>query len=70
MKNYTGFYIIIGIFFFTINQVRAQVNPGNDPAMWDYVDPTLFWAIMIILAVIVGGVIIFFRIQQHAQTKN
>lgn len=68
--KYIGIFFIFISFFLTINQAKAQVNPGNDPVMWEYVDPTLFWIIMITLAVIVGGFIIFFRIQQHIHSKH
>ena len=51
----------IATLFFTINRVYAQVNPGNDPVMWDYVDPTQFWVILIVLVIVGGGFTIYFR---------
>lgn len=57
-------------FLLTVNHVNAQVNPGNDPVMWDYVDPTIFWIIMTILVVIVVGFIIYFRMQSQVPKKN
>ena len=51
----------IATLFFTITHAYAQVNPGNDPVMWDYVDPTQFWIILIVLVIVGGGFTIYFR---------
>ncbi len=51
--------IVSMLFFLTVN--RAQVNPGNDPVMWSYVDPTQFGIILIALVVVGGGFTIYFR---------
>jgi hypothetical protein len=46
MKIHAGLFAVFALFFIPINHVQAQVNPGNDPVMWDYVDPTQFWVIL------------------------
>ena len=61
MKVHAGLSIIIIPFILTINHVYAQVNPGNDPVMWDYVDPTQFWIILIVLVIVGGGFTVYFR---------
>lgn len=53
--------IVSMLFFLTINHALAQVNPGNDPVMWSYVDPTQFGIILIALVVVGGGFTIYFR---------
>lgn len=52
---------VIATLFLTINRVYAQVNPGNDPVMWDYVDQTQFVIILIVLVIVGGGFTIYFR---------
>jgi hypothetical protein len=49
------------LFFLTMNHALAQVDPGNDPVMWSYVDPTQFGIILIALVVVGGGFTIYFR---------
>lgn len=66
MKIYAGLFAFLMLFFLTVNRVYAQVNPGNDPVMWDYVDPTQFWVILIVLVIVGGGFTIYFRRQKPA----
>lgn len=61
MKIHAGLFAVFTLFFLSINTVRAQVNPGNDPVMWDYVDPTQFWIILIVLVIVGGGFTVYFR---------
>ena len=66
MKVYAGSFALLMLFFLTANRVYAQVNPGNDPVMWDYVDPTQFWVILIVLVIVGGGFTVYFRRQKPA----
>ncbi|MDE1832498.1 hypothetical protein [Candidatus Nitrosotalea okcheonensis] len=61
MRIPTGLVVISTLFFLTMNSVHAQVDPGNDPAMWSYVDPTQFGIILVALVVVGGGFTIYFR---------
>lgn len=61
MKTRTGLSAIVMLFFVSLHHVQAQVNPGNDPVMWDYVDPTQFWVILIVLVIVGGGFTVYFR---------
>ena len=61
MKTRTELFGIMVLFFLTIHHVHAQVNPGNDPVMWDYVDPTQFWIILIVLVIVGGAFTVYFR---------
>lgn len=61
MKTGTGLSGILALFFLSMHNVHAQVNPGNDPVMWDYVDPTQFWIILIVLVIVGGGFTVYFR---------
>lgn len=70
MKIHAGSFGILTLFFLTIHHVQAQVNPGNDPVMWDYVDPTQFWIILIVLVVVGGGFTIYFRRQKPVPKKE
>lgn len=70
MKIHAGLFGILTLFFLTIHHVQAQVNPGNDPVMWDYVDPTQFWIILVVLVVVGGGFTIYFRRQKPAPKKE
>lgn len=70
MKIHAGLFGILILFFLTIHHVQAQVNPGNDPVMWDYVDPTQFWIILVVLVVVGGGFTIYFRRQKPAPKKE
>ena len=61
MKIKAGLFIISVLIFLTVNHVQAQVDPGNDPVMWSYVDPTQFWIILLVLVIVGGGFTIYFR---------
>ena len=61
MKIHAGLFVITLLFFLTVHNVQAQVNPGNDPVMWDYVDQTQFWIILIVLIIVGGGFTVYFR---------
>ncbi|MGI0006808.1 MAG: hypothetical protein ACREAR_02285 [Nitrosotalea sp.] len=61
MRLSTGLIVVSMLFFLTMNHALAQVNPGNDPVMWSYVDPTQFGIILIALVVVGGGFTIYFR---------
>lgn len=61
MKTLTGIFFMSLSFFLTIQHVQAQVDPGNDPIMWSYVDQTQFWIILIVLVIVGGGFTIYFR---------
>ncbi len=61
MKIHAGLFAIVVLFFITMNHVQAQVNPGNDPVMWDYVDQTQFAIILIVLVIVGGGFTVYFR---------
>jgi steroid 5-alpha reductase family enzyme len=69
MKIHAGLFAVFALFFIPINHVQAQVNPGNDPVMWDYVDPTQFWVILIVLVIVGGGFTAYFR-RKPAQKKD
>jgi ABC-type arginine transport system permease subunit len=66
MKGLVVLLTICTLYFMTSSHVEAQVDPGNDPVMWQYVDPTQFWTIMIALVIVGGGFTIFFRRQKRA----
>ena len=70
MKIHAGLFGILMLFFLTINHVQAQVNPGNDPVMWDYVDQTQFVIILVVLVVVGGGFTVYFRRQKPAPKKD
>ncbi|MDE1831732.1 MAG: hypothetical protein KGI02_05100 [Thaumarchaeota archaeon] len=61
MRIQTGLIVISMLFFLTMNSAHAQVDPGNDPVMWSYVDPTQFGIILVTLVVVGGGFTIYFR---------
>ena len=61
MKIQASLFAASILFFLTVRHVQAQVDPGNDPAMWSYVDPTQFWVILIVLVIVGGGFTIYFR---------
>ena len=61
MKIQSGLFAISALFFLTMRYAQAQVDPGNDPAMWSYVDPTQFWVILVVLVIVGGGFTIYFR---------
>ena len=61
MRIHAGLFAIAVLFFITMNHVQAQVNPGNDPVMWDYVDQTQFAIILIVLVIVGGGFTVYFR---------
>jgi uncharacterized membrane protein len=61
MNRYTGLFAVLVLFSLTMYHVQAQVDPGNDPVMWNYVDPTQFWIILIVLVVVGGGFTVYFR---------
>ena len=61
MKIQAGLFLISLLFILTIQHVQAQVDPGNDPVMWNYVDPTQFWIILVVLVIVGGGFTIYFR---------
>lgn len=61
MKISAGLVAVSILFFLTMNHALAQVDPGNDPVMWSYVDPTQFGIILIALVVVGGGFTIYFR---------
>ena len=61
MKILAGLFLISLLFILTIQHVQAQVDPGNDPVMWNYVDPTQFWIILVVLVIVGGGFTIYFR---------
>ena len=61
MNRYTGLSAVLVLFSLTMHHVQAQVDPGNDPVMWNYVDPTQFWVILVVLVVVGGGFTIYFR---------
>ncbi len=61
MRISVGLIVVSMLFFLTVNHALAQVDPGNDPVMWSYVDPTQFGIILIALVVVGGGFTIYFR---------
>ncbi|MEO9308089.1 MAG: hypothetical protein ABI342_07245 [Nitrososphaera sp.] len=61
MKIRAVLFTITTLLFLTINRVQAQVDPGDDPVMWNYVDPTQFWVILIVLVIVGGGFTVYFR---------
>ncbi len=61
MKIQAGLFATSILSFLTMHHVQAQVDPGNDPAMWSYVDPTQFWVILVVLVIVGGGFTIYFR---------
>jgi len=61
MKIQAGLFLVSLLFILTIQHVQAQVNPGNDPVMWSYVDPTQFWVILLVLVLVGGGFTVYFR---------
>ena len=61
MKTLAGMFFISLLFILTIQHVQAQVDPGNDPVMWSYVDPTQFWIILLVLVIVGGGFTVYFR---------
>ncbi len=61
MKIQAGLFATSILFFLTMHHAQAQVDPGNDPAMWSYVDPTQFWVILVVLVIVGGGFTIYFR---------
>lgn len=61
MKTLAGLFLIPLLLFMTIQHVQAQVDPGNDPVMWSYVDPTQFWIILVVLVIVGGGFTVYFR---------
>ncbi len=70
MRLQAGLIVTSILFFLTMNSARAQVDPGNDPVMWSYVDPTQFWIILIVLVVVGGGFTIYFRRQKPAPKSD
>ena len=67
MKTLAGLFLISLLYILTMQYVQAQVDPGNDPVMWNYVDPTQFWIILVVLVIVGGGFTIYFR---RKPTKN
>ena len=61
MKTLAGLILMSLLFIMTVQHAQAQVNPGNDPVMWSYVDPTQFWIILVVLVIVGGGFTIYFR---------
>ena len=61
MKIQAGMFLMSLLFFLTIQHAQAQVDPGNDPVMWSYVDQTQFWIILVVLVIVGGGFTIYFR---------
>jgi len=61
MKILAGMFFMSVLLFLTIPHAQAQVDPGNDPVMWSYVDQTQFWIILIVLVIVGGGFTIYFR---------
>lgn len=61
MKILAGMFFMSLLLFLTMPHVQAQVDPGNDPVMWSYVDQTQFWIILIVLVLVGGGFTIYFR---------
>ena len=61
MKIRAVLFTITTLLFLTMNRVQAQVDPGDDPVMWNYVDPTQFWVILIVLVIVGGGFTVYFR---------
>ncbi|MDE1725437.1 MAG: hypothetical protein KGH76_06035 [Thaumarchaeota archaeon] len=61
MKSRTVLFTIGTLLFLTINSVQAQVDPGDDPVMWSYIDQTQFWVILIVLVIVGGGFTVYFR---------
>ncbi len=70
MKIPVWIFAISVLFFLTVNYAHAQVNPGNDPVMWSYVDPTQFGIILLALVVVGGGFTIYFRRQKPAPKND
>ncbi|MGI0069446.1 MAG: hypothetical protein ACREAN_04230 [Nitrosopumilaceae archaeon] len=70
MKILVGLFVISVLFFLTVNHAHAQVDPGNDPVMWSYVDPTQFGIILLVLVIVGGGFTIYFRRQKPAPKKD
>ena len=61
MKIQAGMFLMSLLFALTIQHAQAQVDPGNDPVMWSYVDQTQFWIILVVLVIVGGGFTIYFR---------
>ena len=61
MKTQAGLFFIPLLYILTMPLVLAQVDPGNDPVMWSYVDQTQFWIILLVLVIVGGGFTIYFR---------
>ena len=61
MRILAGLVVVSMLFFLAMSRAYAQVDPGNDPVMWSYVDPTQFGIILIALVVVGGGFTIYFR---------
>lgn len=61
MKIQAGLFFMSLLSILTMQHVQAQVDPGNDPVMWSYVDPTQFWIILLVLVIVGGGFTIYFR---------
>jgi hypothetical protein len=66
MKINVGLFVVLTLLFLTVNHAYAQVNPGNDPVMWNYVDQTQFAIILIVLVIVGGGFTVYFRRQKPA----
>ena len=61
MKIQAGLFLTFIVSYLIMPIAHAQVDPGNDPVMWSYVDPTQFWIILVVMAVVGGGFTIYFR---------
>ena len=61
MKTQAGLFLTFIVSYLMMPLAQAQVDPGNDPVMWSYVDPTQFWIILVVMVVVGGGFTIYFR---------
>jgi hypothetical protein len=70
MKYFMALLAISILYFMTLGRVEAQVDPGNDPVMWNYVDPTQFWIILVVLIIVGGGFTVYFRRKPATKDGN
>lgn len=62
--------LFVPVLFLAMGRAYCQVDPGNDPVMWNYVDPTQFWIVLVVLAVVGGGFTVYFRRRPASKEGN